>query len=997
MSYSRTIFISASQAIEDFPKGIGSALALDYMMAWTSVWDPRLLAICNAIPEWRRCDTSGLDIEDALLVCPEASIAKLDQPLQERLRLGRNQLVPSSRRPRSEVVRSLLDAQSNHAAEPAGSERSICGQPDDACCMLEDFYAFGYTILQVQCMARKLRYSFNIDWMAVGEQILSAARASVKQDASETDRWLAAAFDSLSQERDRYCSQQGHLLELLLLASSTLGDSLSHSLETDRPITLYATTQILKQWQQKNSAAWTKLVARLEDKTACIAGGMREELLHPWLPEDALIRELALAREDCNELGISPARVWMRFSPAMSTNLATVARQFGFDGAIIAPLGGGTLPKKEHAKVRWQGTGQQGGIDCILGHVLDVADCETLLNLGSEMAQQLDYHQVPTLILAHWPGMTNPAFQDLLRATSRTPALGKWIDAGSYFSTTAQPYWSDTFTSLDFQHPLPKQPFEIHSLHLKISQEIRFAYWLEQMESVARLWSWTPKVADKTREQSSHRLASLRMQCERLRDTVYAGNTDLSAIANEIKNLAVAIVAELRDRVPCDQEDLFFNPTSHPRKVFAADYPRRIDPKSSTRILACDSDPAFSQCVVEVPAFGFVKIDSQAPIEHQTSSDSENTHSFTASKTSLLGRIFGSRSSVAQEDGSMANELMEIQIDPVKGHLRSLYVINKRGNRLSGQVAWVAEPIQLRNQFQDTSFHGLTDVQMKVIHSSRVRGTIQVSGKLGAGSCDLRYTLWHAAQWLEIEILGQNVDPHIGFPVWRMIWPSEAATLAAWSQGAKTKLPAPLQCGVELIEIDDAEHRIHFATCGLSMHRRVGTSGLASMLPVDRAGGFHARFAVGIDWANPWATAIDRMVPDMYSVADTTIPRKSSGADKAIDTGAWLARVNMPNLHFRWIDPNPELGLNASIGVEPVTQENMGPLPERVVADGCLWMVETAGKSGTGRLGCIRPIERAWRVDFRGLEYDKLRVEDGDVLVPFQGWDRFRIAICFKK
>jgi hypothetical protein len=105
----------------------------------------------------------------------------------------------------------------------------------------------------------------------------------------------------------------------------------------------------------------------------------------------------------------------------------------------------------------------------------------------------------------------------------------------------------------------------------------------------------------------------------------------------------------------------------------------------------------------------------------------------------------------------------------------------------------------------------------------------------------------------------------------------------------------------------------------------------------------------------------------------------------------------MPNLHFRWIDPKPELGLNDSTDVEPANQENMSPQRDGVVADGCLWMVETAGKPGTGRLGCIRPIERAWRVDFRGLEYDKLKVEDGEVLIPFQGWDRLRIAICFKK
>lgn len=994
MSYSRTIFIAASHAIEDLPKGLGSASSLDYLTAWTSLWDPRLLVISNAPPEWRRCDTSGLDLEDTLLVCPEAALGKLDQPLQERLRLGRNQLVPSSLRPRNELVRNLLDAHRTHSMSAANPPSEICEQPDHSCCMLDDFYAFGYAILQIQCMARKLRYSFNLDWMAVGEQILSAARASVKQDMVETDRWLAAAFDSLSQERDRYCSQQGHLLELLLVAPTTLGESLQRSLVHDRPLTIYATTQVLRQWQQKNSDAWLKLTERLEDKTACLAGGLREELSHVWFPEDALIRELSHARQDCDALGISPPRVWMRFATAMGTSLSTIARQFGFDGAIIAPLGGGGLPKKEHAKIRWQGVGDRGGLDCILGHVLDMADGETFLHLGSEMAQQLDYHQVPTLVLAHWPGVTSPAFVDLVRAAARTPALGKWIDANAYFSTTSQPYWSDSFTSLDFHHPLPKQPSEIHALHIKISEGLRQAYQLEQLESVARLWSWTPRLASATTQEISHDLNFFWNQCEQLRDDIYSGCKEPSQINSDLESLATGIVNELRARVPCDAEDVFFNPTSHPRRVFAADYPRQIDPNSCTRIQACDSDRRFSQCIVEVPPFGFAKLSSQPPIEHGEMSNSASASPSVAPKQSLLGRIFGSRTAVAHEDGSMANEFMEVQIDPAKGHLRSLYVVNKRGNRLSGQLSWVAEPIQLRSQFQDTSFLGVTDARVQILHTSKVRGTIQVTGKLGSGSCEIRYTLWQGAQWLEIEVLGVSVEAQSGFPVWRMVWPSEAATIAAWSQGAKMKLPSPLQCGVELIEIDDAEHRIHFATCGLSMHRRVGHSGLASVLPIDRTGSFHSRFAVGIDWTTPWATAIDRMGPDLFSVSTSKSLPKSSHSH---DPGAWLARCNMSNLHFRWIDPKPPLGLNASTNVEPGTPEITAPIEDSVSADGCLWMVETSGKSGTARLGCIRPIERAWRVDFRGLEYDKLKVEDGEALVPFQGWDRFRIALCFKK
>ncbi len=74
-------------------------------------------------------------------------------------------------------------------------------------------------------LAKKLRYSWNLDWISFTEQVLAAAKASVHGNVQETDRLIQICFDTVSQERDRYCSQQIHLLDVVLLAESTLQDS----------------------------------------------------------------------------------------------------------------------------------------------------------------------------------------------------------------------------------------------------------------------------------------------------------------------------------------------------------------------------------------------------------------------------------------------------------------------------------------------------------------------------------------------------------------------------------------------------------------------------------------------------------------------------------------------------------------------------------------------------------------------------------------------------
>ncbi|MBM3967814.1 MAG: hypothetical protein FJ308_22570, partial [Planctomycetes bacterium] len=459
-TFSRCVFAVSTTSLDDVPRGQGSPLSLDYLIAWTSLWDPRVLVSLGYVPEWRRGDTSGLDLEDALVVCPDLSRDRIDQPLEERLRAGGNALVPTARRSRPEVVAEIVAtlAKRLSSAEPQQPiEKQHLRHPtevlDPDCAHLEDFYAFGYAVMQVQIMARKLRYSFNLDWMIVSDQILNAARASIEGNREETDRWLAAAFDSISQERDRYCSQQGNVLELVLTTPATVGVSLANQLQVDRPITLYATTKTLRRFRDSNPEGWSQLVLRLADGTISLAGGLRDEWMHGYLTEDGLVRAFRDGAFDYAEMGVEQPKTWMRFQSGITGNLPTIARQFGYVGAIVASFNGGTIPEKEHAKVRWQSHNESPAIDCILGHVSDAADAESILALGAEMAKQLDYHQVPTMVLAHWPSQKNPAFDDLVRAMNRTPAIGKWIDANKYFATTAQPYWTDNYGSKDFRIP----------------------------------------------------------------------------------------------------------------------------------------------------------------------------------------------------------------------------------------------------------------------------------------------------------------------------------------------------------------------------------------------------------------------------------------------------------------------------------------------------------------------------------------------------------------
>ena len=135
---------------------------------------------------------------------------------------------------------------------------------------------------------------------------------------------------------------------------------------------------------------------------------------------------------------------------------------------------------------------------------------------------------------------------------------------------------------------------------------------------------------------------------------------------------------------------------------------------------------------------------------------------------------------------------------------------------MSGMPSIVRGAADLNLKWNDADCIDLTNIELKVVRSSASVGTIEVTGvaKHGDGSSSrltTRYTLWKGARWIDMEVIADNVDPSKCSCVWRTAWLNEGASLSAWQQGIKGKIGLPLQSTVELIEIDDAEHRIYLA------------------------------------------------------------------------------------------------------------------------------------------------------------------------------------------
>ena len=83
----RLIAVLPCYSLDDIAKNLEEQTCREFHTAWTALWHPAILTRSAVLPEWKKADQSSLDLEKALIICPESAKKDLDQPLTERLEL----------------------------------------------------------------------------------------------------------------------------------------------------------------------------------------------------------------------------------------------------------------------------------------------------------------------------------------------------------------------------------------------------------------------------------------------------------------------------------------------------------------------------------------------------------------------------------------------------------------------------------------------------------------------------------------------------------------------------------------------------------------------------------------------------------------------------------------------------------------------------------------------------------------------------------------------
>jgi alpha-mannosidase len=417
--------------------------AAELLSAWTSLWHPSLIDATGSLPGWHSTETPPEPdtLDGELILVPSISRERLPADWQERIRAASPNNLPP--------LNALASREATVAAAlAAASLAADCVNPS----LAGEFLALAYAHLQVELLTRAMRYTTVLDADEFRTAVIAAARAAVTGDDARARDSLAQAFDLLMDARNHFYSVDFYLVDVTLLADSTLGEPLRQKLATGPPTNLLGSSELAEQLAHEHPDTFAELKQAIDAGRACLtAGPLRGSNLAHRAPE-GILTELIAARDVYRRLLERDPEVFAQFGASYSPLLPQALGGLGYRAALFAAFDGNRSERPPQPKSRW---GEPGGpsIDILAAIPLDVAKPGTWLSLGERIGDTLVRDHVATILLAGWPGQASEYSDDLRRIAAYGPVLGKFVTLEEYFRLTAEV--EDWATFHPHSYPMP--------------------------------------------------------------------------------------------------------------------------------------------------------------------------------------------------------------------------------------------------------------------------------------------------------------------------------------------------------------------------------------------------------------------------------------------------------------------------------------------------------------------------------------------------------------
>lgn len=917
MTFDELIVLLPCQSLDDFPTNLTGEDAEGLLAGWSALWHPALLFAVGKMPTWRAAEFGPESWTGKLIVLPPVVEKTFAGDLESRAANERAHLVRELHQ-RDDIVAALL------SAIGAGDQRTGVTEK-----LAADFLALGTCVLYSELLVRRMRYSSNLAEGPFQGHLLAAATAAVAGKDEEARRNLALCCNTLVESRGRYYPVDMSLVDLTLVAKTTIGTGLRKELAGEIPVNLLLNGETLAEMVQREPESVAALRAAIERGAVTVIGGDWDEAELPLMSLEAILANLqrGLAEYE-TQLGLRPM-IFARRRFGLTPALPQILHNLGFRAAVHVTLDDGRFPNPDGSKIRWEGL-DNTTIDALGRVPLDAREHGSFLALAQKIGHSMDHDHVATLSFAHWPGQASPFYDDLRRIMAIAPVIGKFVTLDQYFTNTDSSGSYSRFTPDEYRSPYLPQD-------VAAGKAGALSQWAGRAESTAAVDAC----------DALDRLAQL------LRGTVAgSSNTPTSAGERGISAAASALAESLpREKREPTRGYLALNPASYSRRVLLDVSELGALPAVKAPIKAVENVGGKKRVVVDLPPMGFAWIGP---------SGDESGKSWSGDPITS-GQM-------------LRNEFCEVAIHPTTGGIQSIHDFRARGNRLSQQLV-LRKPAEKGTPTVDSEAVASRMVadSVEVTSTGRLVGEITSRGKLLdqtgkrlAGFVQrVQLTIGSRVVNLEVELDPSEplaADPWNSYLACRWAWADRSAELrrSVHQQSHITqarRLEAP-----HFVEIEAADGRTALLTGGWPYHQRIGERMLDTLLAVRGESAKTVRLGIGIDVPHAWMAALDLLSPP--------IVRREDVAPPAPVRHGWLFSVDAKNgVVTHW---------------SPLSDDSSAP--SKVVGFR-VRVLETEGRGGRVKLRSFRAPSSAQRTDFLNQPLGSLNVEGDRIAIELGAYE----------
>jgi alpha-mannosidase len=818
-----------------------------------------------------------------------------------------------------------------------------------------DFLALGTARWWLRDLTNAMGHIEVLDVESLTREVLTGAHAWQRCDRPTAVNRLRAAFELLTQARERFYPVDAYFIDLCLLDPAMPGGVLADPLEARAPVTFLAPARAIEAQAERDPDRVAALRAAISEGWADVVGGTFTETDEPLLPFESILWQFRhggqVYRRHLDDRNVETV-ARRRF--ALYPPLPQLAKRFGFRFALHLAFDAGRFPIRPEAKRLWESP-DGSNLETLTRPPMAADAPVSGVQLPWRLAQSLKDDHVATVGLIHWPNNVASWYLDLRRVAAFSPVLARWVTLNDYFHLTDRPFESFRPELDEYDFPYLAQavarrdvePISRRAAHARLRARLDA---VETVRTMARSIVAIPPGPEAN--EPAPPAVEEALETGRLDETRAALDRQEPAWAG---SLARGILGNGTSGRP---GYLVLNPLGIPRRVpvLLPDAAPDLRPEGPLRAAQFTDEGVWA--VVELPAFGYAWVPRESSSSSTTSA---------APALSVRNRL-------------LRNESLAVEIDAATGGIRGLHAASEETARLGQQLAVCglteADGSSVASKMVGESFE--IDYGGPALVQAVTRGAVLDPRRdHRLGTFQQRYRLWSGRPLLEIDITLSDLDPEwldriAESDPWthalacRWAWPDPSSMLRRLSLLSPELTDVDRPETPDALDISTRRQRTALLFGGLAHHRRHGTRMLDTLLVAGREAGRSFRLGVALDLEHPFHAALDLTGPAFV------VPTEA-GPPRAGPTG-WFFQLD-----------------NKAVAVTRVEHvENSDDGRARGVA---FHLIETAGRAARCRLRTFQNPIHARQTDFHNEPIMDLSTDGDAVLIDLTPHEMARVDV----